>query len=458
MIKTLATRGTSIRNRGVSVLNYMLPNILKLKQNELKNELKNELNIDSREMYFDNQNKDPSKSNKLKDDVHKPKEDNMKSELYQKSALFEQTRKLSHSSSDTTFNSTRDRTQLISAKKRSTSDYFDLKTKHDHFKIWNEKLNIGFEEIHLQYKPNGKPMHEKCLNNSQEEKFEKYLKTRQELDLLAEGPVIVQDNTKSNKLLSLHKLSPIPSVESDDAFENESSKHNLNISNKPMTKISSDVSVSSAKGILKKCLESTTDDISTIIAPSEQEIESETTNRLDIIRKEGIGARMVKFEMSSLDSENSDEMMQSNATIKTNSQAELKSKDNTATDVASTDTCLTVFIVRIVLDVLKNLKDKKHPQTMNIDKKEFVDTERFKFENMMSRAAMFIRETDDQNVEENHKNDNQLNKISQYTNINEEKFQLKRADQILNIQDCACILNLERPFSDELKSRRMILI
>ena len=87
-----------------------------------------------------------------------------------------------------------------------------------------------------------------------------------------------------------------------------------------------------------------------------------------------------------------------------------------------------------------------------------IDTERFKFENMMSRAAMFIRETDDQNVEENHKNDNQLNKIGQYTNINEEKFQLKRADQILNIQDCACILNLERPFSDELKSIKMILI
>ena len=454
MIKTLATRGTSIRNQGVAVLNYMLPNILKLKQNELKNELKNELNIDSREMYFDNQKKYPSKSNKLKDDVHKPKEDNMKSELYQKSALFEQTRKLSHSSSDTTFNSTRDRTQLISAKKRSTSDYFDLKTKHDHFKIWNEKLNIGFEEIHLQHKPNGKPMHEKCLNNSQEEKFEKYLKTRQELDLIAEGPVIVQDNTKSNKLLSLHKLSPIPSVESDDAFENESSKHNLNISNKLITDISRDGSVSAAKGILKKCLESTTDDISTIITPSEQETELETTNRLDIVRKEGIGARMVKFEMSSLDSENSDEMMQSNATIKTNSQAELNSKDNTATDVGAPDTCLTVFIVKIVLDVLKNLKDKKHPLTMNLEKKEFLETEKLKFENMMSSAVI-----DDHSVDENPKNDNHMNKIGQYTNINEEKkIQIKRADQILNMQDCACILNLERPFSDELKSRRIILI
>lgn len=161
-------------------------------------------------------------------------------------------------------------------------------------------------------------------------------------------------------------------------------------------KFSSGKKFSPGKGILKRSVEVSIDDIDIIITPSEPDKEAEISkhNRGELMRKEGVGSRMVKFEMPSLDSETSDEIQHfdtDNSEIKTElglrSHPATESSPNISQGEDGIDKELIIHasmftdsITQLILDMLENFK--KEDQMWNLEVKELGESKRENLENL----------------------------------------------------------------------------
>lgn len=375
----------SFRERGADVLNSFLPDILKIK---LKQKTTNEIIKDSDSSFKGKTSsikKDekvlPSEnysfeSNKLsRQAIKNSMLEKLGTEVIQKSEHFDQPRIISHSASETTCNLMHKATKYPPTKRRSMSDYFDLKAKYEHSKIKTvfanqmmetnqipEKQNIKGKVITVCERLPNTPLLGKANNDSKQNK--KLRKNGNAIDKDYCNAEINDDSSRhlsitsktithfsknnENKLgcsspsksllenkdsytheqsfsfinehkskLSVHKLTPIPSVESDEFDENELETGRVILESEEQSKHlksetipAKECFISLGKGILKKnsSIESPIGDI-IITAESSKpylEIEGHNESSGEPLKKDGISGRMVKFDMPSFDSQISD--------------------------------------------------------------------------------------------------------------------------------------------------------
>ena len=434
---TERNRKISVGKRGTDVINSFLPDVLKIKPTETATKkltpdpstpfVEKTPNSKLDKKVSTNEHQCPPESNKLpRLAIKNCMLEKLESQMSQRAEIETRPRRITHSASDTACNFIQPATKQKTTKRRSMSDYFDMKTRNEHFKTGEIKqetvtecnnstfnslkiANKKMEEDHIPGKQNlkGKMMtlceklpHTPLLGRTRmdpkqgdesgkEKQNDNQIKKTYEIScdeqkstfqktvtnfpslksfksqalssklydkpdkpnskLLKQNSQEIQEERNVNKLccnlktksihlntegmdheqgsldvnelktkLSVHKLTPIPSIESDEFDENDPDdarakiKEELNTNLQTELSTSSQCHINSGKGILKKnsMVENPSEEINVnaVSAKPKEEMTIPQISKGEPLKKDGFSARMVKFDMPSFDSQTSDEL------------------------------------------------------------------------------------------------------------------------------------------------------